>query len=131
MTHKKKALLVEDDRPSGEACVYMLEKLGMKVVHVRKGEDALEAGERLKPDVLIVDIRLAGEMDGYAVIEEFRKHPFLATVPVLIVTNYGLMQDVEKGKASGAKEYLVKSDWSIRDIAAKALAYAEGADKAA
>jgi len=34
---KKKALLIEDDRPAGEACVYMLKKLGMEVEHVRKG----------------------------------------------------------------------------------------------
>ncbi|HJV32433.1 MAG TPA: response regulator [Patescibacteria group bacterium] len=125
---KKKALLIEDDRPTGEACVYMLEKYGMEVAHVRRGEDALEAAERQKPDVVLVDIRLAGEMDGYAVMKEFKRHPFLARVPILIVTNYGLMQDVERGKASGAKEYLVKSDWSIREIAEKALAYAEGAE---
>lgn len=125
---KKKALLVEDDRPAGEACVYMLEKLGMEVAHVRRGEEALEAAERVKPDVVLLDIRLAGEMDGYAVLDEFRRHPLLARVPVLIVTNYGLMQDVERGKASGAKEYLVKSDWSIREIAEKAMRYAGQGD---
>jgi len=124
---KKKVLLIEDDRPSGEACTYMLEKLGMEVAHARRGEDALEAAVRLKPDVILLDLRLAGEMDGYMVMEEFKRHPFLARVPVLIVTNYGLNQDVARGKASGAKEYLVKSDWSLREIAEKALAYAGGA----
>jgi len=123
---KKKALLIEDDRPAGEACVYMLKKLGMEVEHVRKGEVALEAAERMKPDVVIVDIRLAGDMDGYDVIAELKRHPFLSRVPVLIVTNYGLTQDIERGMASGAKEYLVKSDWSIHEIAEKAVAYAEG-----
>lgn len=123
---KKKALLIEDDRPAGEAYIYVLEKHGMEVAHVRRGEDAMEAAERLRPDVVLLDIRLAGEMDGYAVIEEFKKHPFLKHVPILIVTNYGLIQDVARGKASGAKEYLVKSDWPLIDIAEKALAYAEG-----
>ena len=122
---KKKALLIEDDRPAGLACVYMLEKQGMDVVHVRRGEDALEAAVRMKPDVILVDIRLAGEMDGYAVIDELKNHPLLAPVPVIIVTNYGLLHDIKRGKASGAKEYLVKSDWSIRQIAEKAAAYAE------
>jgi two-component system CheB/CheR fusion protein len=125
---KRKVLLIEDDRPTGEACVYMLEKLGMQVEHVRRGEAALEAAERFKPDVVLLDIRLAGEMDGYAVLAELKRHPILAAVPVLIVTNYGLIQDIERGKAAGAAEYLVKSDWSIRDIAAKALAYAGGQD---
>src|SRR5690349_2517285 len=107
---KKKALLVEDDRPAGEAFVYMLEKVGFEVRHVRKGEEALEAAEDLKPDVILMDIKLAGAMDGYAVMEELQRHPVLARVPVMIVTNLGLMQDIERGKASGAKEYLVKSD---------------------
>jgi len=80
----------------------------------------------MKPDVVIVDIRLAGDMDGYDVIAELKRHPFLSRVPVLIVTNYGLTQDIERGMASGAKEYLVKSDWSIHEIAEKAVAYAEG-----
>lgn len=123
---KKKALLVEDDRPAGAAFVYMLEKVGMDVVHVRRGEDAIEAAETFKPDVILLDILLAGELDGYGVIDALKRHPFLARVPVLIVTNLGLMQDIERGKSSGAKEYFVKSDWSVRDIAEKALAYAAG-----
>jgi CheY-like chemotaxis protein len=121
---KKKALLVEDDRPAGEAFTYMLEKVGFEVRHIRKGEDALEAAMGLKPDVILMDIKLAGAMDGYAVMAELNKHPVLSRVPVMIVTNLGLMQDVERGKASGAKEYLVKSDWSIAEIAEKAMAYA-------
>jgi two-component system alkaline phosphatase synthesis response regulator PhoP len=124
---KKKALLIEDDRPSGEALVYMLEKQGMGVEHVRRGEDAIEAAEKFKPDVILLDIRLAGEMDGFRTIEEFMRHPLLARVPIMIVTNLGLIQDIARGKASGAKEYLVKSDWSIREIAEKARQYAEDA----
>lgn len=128
MPTKKKVLLIEDDRPTGEACVYMLEKFGMQVEHVRRGEAAVEAAERLKPDVILLDIRLAGAMDGYAVLDELKRHPLLAAVPVLVVTNYGLIQDIERGKRAGAAEYLVKSDWSIRDIAGKALAYASGSE---
>jgi CheY-like chemotaxis protein len=131
MPSKPKALLIEDDQPTEEAFTYMLEKVGFEVGHAWRGEDALEIAESLKPDVILLDIKLAGEMDGYAVIAALKKHPLLAKVPILIVTNFGLMQDVERGKAAGAEEYLVKSDWSIREVAEKALAYAQkgkGAD---
>lgn len=124
MNAKLKALLVEDDRPTEEAFAYMLRKVGFKVGHARRGEEAIETAEALKPDVILLDIKLAGEMDGYAVIDALKKHPFLSLVPVLIVTNLGLMQDIERGKAAGAEEYLVKSDWSIREVAGKALEYA-------
>lgn len=131
MSVKLKALLIEDDQPTEEAFTYMLEKVGFEVGHAWRGEDALERAETLKPDVILLDIKLAGEMDGYAVIAALKKHPLLARVPIMIVTNFGLMQDVERGKAAGAEEYLVKSDWSIREVAEKALAYAQkgkGAD---
>lgn len=131
MSARLKALLIEDDQPTEEAFTYMLEKVGFEVGHAWRGEDALEIAETLKPDVILLDIKLAGEMDGYAVIAALKKHPLLARVPILIVTNFGLMQDVERGKAAGAEEYLVKSDWSIREVAEKALAYAQkgkGAD---
>ena len=127
MQAKPKALLIEDDQPTEEAFTYMLEKVGFEVGHAWRGEDALEAAEKMKPDVVLLDIKLAGEMDGYAVIAVFKKHPLLAGVPILIVTNFGLMQDVERGKAAGAEEYLVKSDWSIREVAEKALSYAQKA----
>ena len=129
MTTKKKVLLIEDDRPTGLALTHLLEREGLAVVHIRKGEQALETASLEKPDVILLDLKLAGAMDGFAVMEELKRHPQLALVPVLVVTNYGLLQDVQRGMALGAAEYLMKSDHSIHDIARKAAAYAEKSGK--
>lgn len=124
MREKKKVLLVEDDRQTGHALGHLLRREGMAVVIVRKGEQAFEAASNEKPDVILLDIKLAGAMDGFDVLNQLKGHPMLARVPVLIVTNYGLLQDVQKGLAAGADEYLVKSDHSIHDIVRKVAHYA-------
>jgi len=129
MLTKKKVLLIEDDRPTGAALTHLLKREGMTVTHVRKGEDAYEAAARVKPDIVLLDLKLAGPMDGFAVLGQLKGHPMLARVPVLIVTNYGLIQDIQRGLAAGADEYLVKSDHSIHDIARKAAEYAAGGRK--
>lgn len=129
MTTKKKALLIEDDRPTGAALTHLLKREGMAVTHVRRGEDAFEAAASEKPDVVLLDLKLAGVMDGFAVLGQLKEHPLLSRVPVLIVTNYGLLQDIQRGLAAGADEYLVKSDHSIYDIAMKAKEYAENGRK--
>ena len=124
MTDKKKALLIEDDKATGQALTHLLEREGLNVIHIRKGEQALETAMDEKPDVILLDLKLAGAKDGFSVLGELKRHPMLASVPVLIVTNYGMLQDVQKGMAGGAAEYLVKADHSIHDIVQKALSYA-------
>lgn len=124
MPSKKKVMLIEDDRPTGTALTHLLKREGMIVIHVRKGEDVLEIAAGEKPDVILLDLKLAGLMDGFEVLSQLHAHPQLSRVPALIVTNFGLIQDVQRGLAAGADEYLVKSDYSIHDIARKAAEYA-------
>lgn len=109
-------LLVEDDYPAGEAMAHLLKRRGCEVVRTRKGEEAVELAFSRRPDVVILDLKLAGRMDGYGVLGAFKKDSRLASIPVVIVTNYGLIQDVARGLASGADDYLVKSDHSIYEI---------------
>lgn len=125
----KRILLVEDDHTAGDALTYLLRRKGCEVAQVHGGEEALKEAARVKPDVILLDLKLAGAMDGYDVMRQLDQDPALTKVPVLIVTNYGMAQDVQKGLAAGAKEYLVKSDHSIQRIAEIAIRYAEASAK--
>ncbi len=125
MKSRKKVLLIEDDRPAGFALVRALEKHGLQVVHVRRGEEALEVASLEKPDVILLDLKLAGTLEGLPLLGQFRAHPQLRAIPVLIVTNFGLPQDIEKGLAAGAVEYLLKSDHAVQEIVAKTESYAD------
>jgi two-component system OmpR family response regulator len=118
---KTRVLLIEDDPPAREALSHLFRRHGCEVDHARTGEEGILLVEKAGPDVIVLDIKLAGAMDGYAFLERLKAKPDAWRTPVVIVTNYGLQHDVERGRISGAKEYLVKSDHSIHEIVDRVL----------
>jgi CheY-like chemotaxis protein len=60
------------------------------------------------PDIIFLDIRLP-KMDGFAVLEALRSGEQTKDVPVVILSNYGERELVERGLTLGALEYLIKS----------------------
>ena len=70
----KKILMVEDDLFISMINKKCLEQLGHNVILViRNGLDAIEAAKNLNPDVILMDVRIAGEIDGIEAMEEIRK----------------------------------------------------------
>ena len=57
--------------------------------------------------------------DGFTTLEEIKKNDDLKSIPVLIATNLGQKEDIEKGMKMGAVDYLVKTDTSIDDFVNK------------
>lgn len=114
---KKKILLIEDDLPTVHALTYVLKRRGFEVVSARSGEEAWHALAGEKPDLLAVDLKLAGLMTGYDLIERLRKDPAATRLPVVIISNFGLQQEIERGRSFGAADYIVKSEHSIHEIA--------------
>lgn len=116
----KKIMIVEDDLPAAAALAHVLRREGCEVRTFRDGEAALQAIEQDAPDAIALDVKLSGAIDGHAflrLLQDIRK----PAPPVLFVTNVGLPQEVEKGKATGAVDYLVKSDHSVQDIARRLM----------
>ena len=70
----KKVLVVEDDMILSMVNNRYIELLGHKVVQsVRNGLDAIEAAKKHNPDVILMDIRIEGDIDGIEAMEEIRK----------------------------------------------------------
>lgn len=70
----KKVLIVEDDMIISMVNKRFIESLGHHVVQsVRNGPDAITAAKKHAPDVILMDIRIDGEMDGISAMEEIRK----------------------------------------------------------
>ncbi len=57
--------------------------------------------------------------DGFATLEEIKKNDKWKSIPVLIATNLGQKEDVERGMKLGAIDYLVKTDTSVDDFVNK------------
>jgi DNA-binding response OmpR family regulator len=102
-----RVLVVEDEQHLAEGLRFNLEAEGYQVLVVETGEAALEVLKTESPavDVVVLDVMLPG-VDGFTVISEMR-HTGLFT-PTLMLTARGRSEDVLKGFAAGADDYLTK-----------------------
>ena len=100
-------LVVEDEQHLAEGLRFNLEAEGYQVQMVDTGEAALEVLRPASPpfDVVILDVMLPG-IDGFAVMSEMRQGGQF--VPTLMLTARGHPDDVLKGFAAGADDYLTK-----------------------
>jgi DNA-binding response OmpR family regulator len=101
-------LIVEDEQHLAEGLRFNLEEEGYAVDVVDTGEAALERllARRERPcDLVVLDVMLPGK-DGFAVVAELREAKQF--VPVLMLTARGRPEDVLKGFAAGADDYLPK-----------------------
>jgi len=122
-SRKTRILLVEDDRYLSHACRDALALADFEVDTSLDGHTALEKMRRTVPDFVLLDIILPIR-NGFEVLEEMRMDEKLKDVPVLIFSNLSQRQDIEKGKSLGAVDFLVKSDYSMKEIIARIKEYA-------
>ncbi len=97
-------VVVEDDARSLELLTLYLEAAGVNVVPARDGESGLDVIRRLRPDGVVLDIRLP-KLDGWDLLGQLKADPPTASIPVIVVS---MLDERGKGFALGAAEYLVK-----------------------
>jgi len=100
-----KILVVEDEQHLADGLRFNLEAEGYQVQVVDTGEAALEALKSPGIDVVVLDVMLPGK-DGFTVISELRQAGQF--VPTLMLTARGHPDDILKGFAAGADDYLTK-----------------------
>ena len=103
-----KVLFIEDDPAVAEMYKLKLELDGYTVTVAKDGEEGLRIATETPPDIIFLDTRLP-KMDGFAVLERLRSTERTAEVPVIILSNYGERELVDRGLKLGALEYLIKS----------------------
>jgi DNA-binding response OmpR family regulator len=114
---KKKILIIEDDRALQNALVEVLSNEGYETVSALDGEEGIQKVGTEKPDLILLDLILP-KKDGYEVLAEIKKGPN-ENIPVLILTNLEEIDNVQKALDLGAKTFMVKSDFSLKDIVEK------------
>ncbi|PLY02834.1 MAG: DNA-binding response regulator [Desulfuromonas sp.] len=105
MPDKIPLLLVEDEPHIAQGLIFNLEAEGYRVNHVETGETALQALERDRYALLILDLMLPG-IDGLEVCRTLREQG--NQIPVLMLTARGADQDRIAGLSTGADDYLPK-----------------------
>jgi len=100
-----RVLIVEDEQHLADGLRFNLEAEGYEVDVADSGEAAQEILKSASPDVIVLDVMLPGK-DGFAVMSEMRDAGQF--VPTLMLTARGHPDDVLKGFAAGADDYLTK-----------------------
>jgi response regulator RpfG family c-di-GMP phosphodiesterase len=103
---KSKIMVVEDERIVARDLARQLTDLGYNVVATAySGEEAVEKVKELHPDLVLMDIVLAGKMDG---IEAAEKITALSGAPVVYLTSYADDKTFGRAKLTGPSGYILK-----------------------
>ena len=111
----KKILIVEDDKFLRELIVQKLIKEDFEVSEAVDGEEGIKKIKEEKPDLVLLDLILPG-IDGFEVLSQMKKESVLVSIPVIILSNLGQKDDVEKGLKMGAVDYLIKAHFTPGEI---------------
>jgi len=114
----KKILIVEDDKFLRELIVKKLEKEDFQVIEALDGEEGVKKAKEEKPDLILLDLILPG-IDGFEALSKIKEDPFISSIPVIILSNLGQREDVEKGLKLGAVDYLIKAHFTPGEIIEK------------
>jgi type II secretory ATPase GspE/PulE/Tfp pilus assembly ATPase PilB-like protein/ActR/RegA family two-component response regulator len=113
-------LIIEDNFFMAQLLLEKLSHQGLSAVHAQDGKTGLSLIEKGKPALVLVDIPLAGELNGFETLEAIKKHDDLKDVIVLVLFNTSVKKDIEKLSTIGYTEYLIKADNNADGIVAKA-----------
>ncbi len=114
----KKILVAEDDTYLANAYRIKLTKAGFEVRNAQDGQEALEMLSSFTPDIILLDLVMP-KKDGFAVLTDLKANPTLKDIPVVIASNLGQKEDVEKGMKLGARDFFVKTDLSLNNLIEK------------
>jgi len=118
MTDMQSILVVEDDPILKNLLGHTLAGK-YETMYASDGNEAMTLLETHKPVLILLDLMLP-TMDGFAVLTAIRARiDGLQNVPIIVVSNLGAPADIEKAKALGANDYLIKAEVAIEEIVAK------------
>jgi DNA-binding response OmpR family regulator len=114
----KNILIIEDDEFLRGLIGKKLSSAGFGVLEAIDGETGIERIKKEKPDLIILDLLLP-TIDGFEVLSEIKQSPEVSSIPVLILSNLGKKEDIDKGLKLGAIDYLVKAQFTPEEIILK------------
>ena len=114
----KKILFIEDEAALQKAVTSALVGEGYAVFSALNGEDGMRIAKQETPDLILLDIMLP-QKNGFEVLEELKKDPATAKIPVIIMSNLEGTGEVDRALALGATTFLVKMNYKLEEVVAK------------
>ena len=113
-----KILIVEDDKFLRELISRKLVKEGFDIAEAIDGEEGIQKAAEFLPELILLDLILPG-IDGFGALEKIKENTQTMSIPVVILSNLGQKDEVERGLKLGAIDFLIKAHFTPEEIVEK------------
>jgi two-component system, OmpR family, phosphate regulon response regulator PhoB len=114
----KLIMLVEDDQFMATLLERKFEQQNYNIARAASTTQAMELIEKKMPDIILLDVVLPGT-DGITFLKELKANQKYNSIPVIITSNLGQPEEIERGMGEGAIDYIVKANAAPGEIVAK------------
>ena len=104
---RRRVLIVDDNQDGAESLAILLQLGGHETHTAHDGQQAIEDAERLRPDIVLLDIGLP-RLNGYEVCRRIREQPWGKELSMVAVTGWGQQEDRRRSQEAGFDTHIVK-----------------------
>jgi CheY-like chemotaxis protein len=104
---KRRVLIVDDNVDAADSLAMLLKNDGHEAETAYSANTALEAVERLRPEIVLLDVGLP-HTDGYEIARQLRASNTVPGMRLIALTGYGQEEDRERARAAGFDDHLLK-----------------------
>ena len=125
MADKTKILLVDDDEFLLDMYVVKFKEASFDIDIAKSGQEALDKLKKNTYSILLLDIVMP-ELDGFEVLSRLKHDNIANSMPVIVLSNLGQKEDIERGMALGARDYVIKAHFTPTEVVEKVKRMLEG-----
>ena len=116
---KHKILIIDDDEFLLDMYATKFKEEGFEVGVARGGKEALDKiKDGICPDIVLLDVVMPG-MDGFELLQTIRKENLIPASKIIILSNLGQKEHLDRGKSFGVKDYIVKAYFTPSEVVKK------------
>ena len=119
---KKKILIIEDEEILRELLKRKLEEVGYRVLTASDGKSGLDLIRKERPNLILSDIVLPN-INGFEIMKIVKGDKELKNIPIVVISNSGMQEDIKKSFELGAKDYITKVKFDPWEIVEKIKGY--------
>ncbi len=115
---KYKILIIEDNSDVRYQYEFVLKREGFTVITASNGEEGIVKAIKERPQLILLDI-LMPEVDGWEVLKALRQYTLTYKPRIMIISNLGAPEDIQKAYNLGADMFIIKSDTTLQQVVEK------------
>lgn len=118
MQQPNRVLIIDDDPLILDIYTLKFKEQGFEVEIATTGKEGLKMAKEYRPDAILLDIVMPA-IDGFEILQELKKDKTAYPSKVVLLTNLGQREEVERGKALGADDYIIKAHFTPSEVVDK------------